>query len=319
MTDHTREYPGGYQPEESGAWPLAAMLRAAADGELTPQQQARLDAHLATHPADADRIAFEQQLRGACAKAMVGPICPDSLRARIAQIANEATSNEASLAGALGAHAGETRKRGFWLGENRRVLQALAAAVAVLVGGAFIWQVARLSSPALTESDAGAMLASFVAGEHSNCVDDPARASKFTIRELPAAPAMLASILGSEPTLPDLADLGFRFLDAGKCHVPGKGRSAHLRFETDGSALSPRGVSISLFVQEARESDLHLEEGRTYVFEPTIEYAHSAERVYAWRVGGLKYYLVGEDLDICERFRAACGMPPAEGDSPRGG
>lgn len=319
MNDQARGYPGGNQPEDSGAWPLATLLRASADGELTPDQQTRLDAHLADHPADAHRIAFEQHLREACGKAMAGSACPASLRAKITQIASESAAGDESLAGALDARSAQTRNRGFWRGENRRVLQALAASAAVLVGGAFIWQVVRLSTPTLTEPDTTALLASFVSQEHSTCLIDPKRAGKFTIQELASAPGPLRSILGAEPTLPDLAELGFRFVDAGECRVPGSGRSAHLRFETDGSGTYPAGLGISLFVQQTRESDLPLDEGRTYTFEAPVLYDRSIRRVYAWRIGELKYFLVGEDLEICERFRAACGMPPAEDDFPLGG
>lgn len=294
---------------------IPTLLRLAADGELSPAQTDQVRAHLEAHPEDADAIDFERNLRASCARAMGSAVAPAHLRARIlAQIAQSTQTSESSegthtadLADALESRAAETRDRSFWRRMTPAV-RALAAAVLLLVGGTFIYQVANIgsgsASPALAQMTS---IANFVGNEHNRCVLDPTTARKFTIRELTSAPGAFAAIVGRSPTFPDLAGVGLNFLDGGKCHVPGDGQSMHLRFQVGNS---PDRV-ISLFIQSiASESDQLFEAGKSYQLacKNPPKNQDKSPIIYGWTADGLNYFLVADDAELCESYRRAIGL-----------
>ena len=126
---------------------LPTLLRAAADGELTPAERARLDEHLGANEGDAARVAFERGLRSACGRAMGAQRCPDALRASIERIAAE--SNPEYAAG-VEARAEETRSASFWNSPKLgRVLGAAAAVVLMIGVGAVL--VSGAADPLLTQ------------------------------------------------------------------------------------------------------------------------------------------------------------------------
>ncbi len=300
---------------------LAALLRAGADDELQPDQKAHLDAHLRDHPRDTDRIEFERQLKEACGRVM-GPIsAPPALRERlIASLDRIAQDNsprqEASstapapesvrLAQGVESLSEQTRRQSFW---NRMTpaVRALAAAILLLVGGLFLLQVVNVGSGNLSLAQAHmSEIATFVGDEHDRCVIDPSRAAKFNISELDAAPALLEEIVGKSISPANLAFGGLAFRDGGRCHVPGKGDSVHLRFDV----VDQPGETVSLFIQRvADESDELFESGKSY----ELQSDNQGRAVFGWAADGLNYFLVAKDEALCESYSIERGLTPNAG------
>jgi len=296
-------------PDDSPQSPLtlsdAALIRAGADGELSDADQARLDALISAQSDIPSRIEFERQLRAACARGMAGVSPPASLRSRIesqiTQQRDEDTEQE-TLAESLHTRATQTRTRSFW----QRVTpstRALAAAILLLVGGAFLYRVFTISSGSLSPAMAQHVteIASFVGNEHTRCIIDPTRQSKFTIHELDDTPQEFAQIIGTSPAFPDLIALGLRFRDGGQCDVPGQGPSMHLRFDV----VADPDRTVSLFIQRvADQSDEIFKPGKSY------QLTSSSERtIYAWTADGLNYFLVSNSKALVESYRIASGLP----------
>lgn len=285
---------------------IAALLRAAADGELTPEQQQRLDTHLAQNPGDAGRIEFERELREACSRAMGGVTCPAALRARVEALASNAASVEAAadqaMAARLGNRAAETSKRSFWSQHSRFVVQAMAAVLVIGVGSVFIMQSIQTASKSVLD---GAPLeqvafrneiAQFVSAEHHRCCEEEAAEAKFVVRDASEAAEQFGELLGAPLDLPGATGpieiVSFR--GGGQCGVPGSdGISVHMRFDFDRGAgeLS----KVSLFIAPDRGL-LPIEVGTTYRVN-TKACGIAGASILVWTDGALVYYIVAEADD----------------------
>lgn len=296
--------------QSSSNLPVAALLRCCADGELTDQQKAQLEAHLNAHPDDDMRVEFERQLRKACERSMAGSArCPEALRKRVMALAAASTDADAdhSPAPVPVVLASATRNRSFWISSSR----FMAVAAAVLLGLTLAFQIGRWSSvvPASPEDGTQVVLATrateFVRREHSRCAKlrDAEIGNKFTATEAEGLSGAFQSVLGKNLTLEDLishAD-SVRFVDAGRCGVPG-GRSLHIRLST---LAEGQEHTASLFVQEDT-GRLQLSEGKTYQFAEGEENGRLS--VYVWRRAGLLYWLVCDRSDS-PRMIQALGAP----------
>lgn len=296
--------------ESNGAMSVAALLRCAADNELTAEQRAQLDTHLARHPQDQGRIEHEQQLRRACSRVMgSSEQCPAALRSTLqAMCARSGTALDVdahSSAQRAGGRQGfeadvlttqirtQTRQRSFWSGMARGL--AIAAALAMALTLAF--QVGR-TSVTLQADGSEVLLAArateYVAREHGRCrpLDDPSLSAKFTETSAEQLPAAFKSVLGTSMSLSDLITQAetVRFIDAGKCGVPG-GKSLHMRLSslTDGQEHT-----ASLFIQEYT-GKLHLAEGVSYHMAGGQDMDKPC--VYVWRKDSLIYWLVCDRSD----------------------
>lgn len=312
-------HPGG-EPAGSGAGLTpATLIRCAADGELSAEQHRALADHLAAHPGDEARIEFERGLRSACGQAMGQVRCPDALRARVLAIAaaaraseNEglaATENPATVGGAA------TRERSFWQsawsgGGMQRALGALAAAIVLLVSGGFLIQMSRTTPAGFVENDAMLQRASFVAKEHRACEIDPSRLAKFTVTELDRAPGQLASLLGAGASMPDLQQAGFEFKGSGECHLPGGGRSAHIRLRSPTLPDGTGGCTVSLFMQAGATDGIDMQPGKAYqlTLPPDASGSNAAPTIYAWQADGVSYFLVSERQVMCEKVARSVGL-----------
>ncbi|MCW5755411.1 MAG: zf-HC2 domain-containing protein [Phycisphaeraceae bacterium] len=287
------------QSTNSNELPLTggAFLRAAADGELSPAEQARLEAHLAANPADKARISFETGLRSCCCRVMSSAKCPDALRNRIL---DQITSTDTVSPPAA-------RARSFWATHGtRRWLGAIAAAVVLFVGVAFVMNLTRYGANVPSQAQF-AQVVSYVAKEHRECDINPDRVRKFTIASIEDAPGALASIVGSEPTVPNLEAAGMVFKGAGRCRVPDGGQSAHLRFEMPDPDGGPP-QRLSLFIQQRTALTPDLDENVAYLLTDKDGVSYGSV-VYAWRKGDVLYYLVAKKLSACNKFRDAVGIP----------
>lgn len=292
-------------PKPDSEMTIAALLRCAADGELTPEQEARLCAHLDESPGCSQRIEFEQKLREACCDCYSDDqACPDSLRSKVAGMCREACSE--GTPAVVGSST--TRERGFWAGS---LFRGLAVAAVLILAVTLAFQVGQRSAPGgAVQSEAQVQLAArateFVTNEHLRC--DESRKSdlsyKFTTTKPEDLPAAFEQVMGKKLTLEDLVAHAesIRFVDAGRCGVPGKGRSLHVRLSlpTEGGPHF-----ASLFVQED-QGDLGLSEGKSYHLAGGNEMDKPC--VFVWKNTGMIFWLVCERADA-SNVREAVGAP----------
>lgn len=299
--NHQPDNPPQHEPESAAQLPVAVLLRLAADDELDASAQSQLQAHLRAHPEDQTIIEAERALRRACSRACSGDAnTPPSLCSRIDSIIAQSRQHETQSASPASTSpastpvvddepsipqslAAQTRSRRFWVGQTVVRYAALAAMIALVALVAF--QVGRSSD---SWKPMGTQIAAFARHEHTRCLTDmPVIESKFTIKELDKVPSEFAAITGKTVTLPAILhaqQAGLEFIDAGQCHLPGKGKSMQIRFRT---ADNPDEI-LSLWVQDD-DGQLPLKEGTTY----TTGSGRNCVRL--WRVDGIRYVLVCPD------------------------
>lgn len=281
--------------------PIAALLRMAADGELSAEQEARLRAHLAAHPGDAERVEFERRLRAACARACTPETdAPPALRDKVLACCRQGANG-------LAVH---TRTEGFWAGRMLVRFGAVAALIALVAVVAF--QTGRFGRPAGGPGSVATIeqVARFARAEHGRCIGLPdADDAKFTIETLDQLGAEFAALAGRDISLGAIAaaeSQGLHFVDAGRCHLPGGGTAMHIRFRTDG----PGAGLVSVWAQV--DGTLDLEEGLTY------KAGEGCDCVRLWRVGEVRYVMVCSDDQeqpvaekalACPSQARACGTP----------
>ena len=274
---------------------IATLLRLAADGELSAEQDAALRAHLEAYPEDRARVDFDRKLRDACGCACVPDCCaPESLRQRVLACCSHTPggaaaggSTDPQLADRLAARAGQTSDSGFWSGRTLARLGTIAAVVALV--GLVSYMVGR-STPAGGPQDQPTIrtveerISNYVRSEHNRCAgSNPEIGNKFNINDPSEIPAVFESIIGQPFSLAcvlDANDHGLRFVDAGRCYPPG-GDAIHVRFVTDDEAASP----VSLWIQKD-DGSLPMEDGITYTA------GTGCDCVRFWRVDGVRYVLI---------------------------
>ncbi len=283
------------------------MLRAAADGELSPAQRAELEATLTESETGA--IATEAALRQAVGRVMAGPVAPAGLRDRVLAAAGAADATAEAYPDLEDDAPPAPIPMAPWL----RPLSVAAAVILMVAGGMLILRAAGGgASPAprqqLASGDAGGEiqlveLRQFMTQEHDRCFrDEDHAARKFSEARLAEIPERFRDLLGSEISIEEMLKAGLTLEGAGKCHVPGPGKSIHLRLR----AVLPDGpLNLSLFVQNDSPNRLALQEGAPYELTPADGSAAKL-KIIAWRRAGLAYYLVAEP-EACERVRAAMG------------
>ncbi|MEQ8770286.1 MAG: hypothetical protein RIB60_07235 [Phycisphaerales bacterium] len=297
---------------------LAALLRAGADDELTPAEQARLDEHLAANGGDAARVAFERGLRAACGKAMGGERCPDALRATIERIVAE--SNPVYGEG-IEAKATETRSASFWSSPRFVGVVGAAAAIALMfaIGGVLVGQPGASNSGNQLASGGATsdlqyvayrnQVSRFVANEHNRCWES----EEVTNRKFVMTGSTLAdefrNQLGSEVHIPALDQPveQIKFRGGGKCHLPKTDATLHLRWDVAGEGGEP-ATAVSMFVAPDNGM-LPLSEGVTYEINGKECGAEGAS-LLVWTKGGMTFFLVSDSLTgACDKFRKQMGAP----------
>lgn len=284
-------------------WPLGVMLRAAADGELPEKLNDRLRSSSEACESSDARIAFERNLRSACARVLQpdteeAPAASAELHATIGRIASAAraatntavhpaTKREASAAGRRRA----ARRLG-WI-----ALTAITLVVGVAVG-------MKLAAPAptfLTSPErARIALTGFLESEHRRCtLNERALKNKMTEYTLSEVPTKFAGLLGAELSVASVQRAGYQFLGCGRCAVPGRGESVHLIFrDSSRPALTSEqraalkngdDAQLSLFIQSDTD-ELPIDANTTYRLETGL----GEPLVLIWRRDGLVYYLVTE-------------------------
>jgi len=305
-------FPGGIPTDDAGR---AAVIRAAADGELDAELASGENSELALMIEDAHaEVSFERGLRAATGRVMVGAVAPAGLRERILASAADAgtDSQDNAMAAGLEERAKETRSAGFWSGmlTRGRVFGAIAAILLIGFASVFVSQMSNLNG---MNSDTLAYrtdLARFVSSEHTRTLDDKVADSKYIYKIVDDAEIGIAENLAQTPVIPPCDDL-IKFRGAAPCGVPGKGPSDHMQFVLPGENGEP-GRTVSVFVKQDR-GELTIEEGTAYLIN--VEACGLSDMyICVWRRDGLLYTLVSEDSNapMCAVFLSQFGISPPE-------
>jgi len=302
------------RPELDGA----ALLRAAADGELTPAEAERVDALLCHCHVSRCRVEFERELRSACGRVMSKECCPEALRAKIRAMAATACADADALGERPESRAEQTRARSFWTGSRVIGLVAAAAAVIGLAATAVLLVQTPAGAPGAGQLEYVRFrdkVAKFVADEHDRCWQNADAANaKFVIKDPEAVKDEFQKVLGHRIDLPvwHQPTQTLLFRGAGKCHVPGSdGKSVHLRFDIPESEGHPM-AGVSLFMAPDT-GELPIEPGTTYVID-TVPCGAGGDSVLVWTDQGTLFYLVADaKTGGCDKLRAALGGPAATG------
>lgn len=299
-------------PEGSGFDPRrlseAARIRAAADNEL-PADAVPAGEHAAK------QIDFERALRDSVGRSMGDAQAPEALRARVlALMAQQPDEQEHAAVHRHGAHerGREVDPGRAAAGRRPRSMRwAIAAAMVALVGGVAVSQ-RWLATPGVPlSSERASLLISFMSEEHKACADfGPLFERKMKVRDEAAAVKEAIELLARVPEVLELpgdemARAGYRFAGLGRCHVPGRGRSAHLIYKAQES-VSPGAPPVSLFVQED-SGEIALEDQCSY----RSEGGDVRPCLRMWRKDGLVYYLITPQ-GTPDAIRRAFAVPERE-------
>ncbi len=278
---------------------VRGYLAAFADGELDVEQNLRVLEHMAMDPQSTRRVMHQQQLRQAVGRVIRGdaPGAPADLRGKV----------EAALADVPATNTPRsTRAPRSVLAVIGRWAPAAVAAV-LLVSALTVLRTADSSGPAVAGADvlfSAAKVQEF-GRRHVSCsrMLDRLHGSELFPRQVSQLPGALTAYLGdSGPVLGslDLTGLGYRFVGAGKCLVPGTG-SVHLVYEA--AERTARSDSLSLWIR-AYDGKTDIEPGKLY----TASGPSAVHPVLVWRVGDVVYYLVGDGPEqtrvAAERLRS---------------
>ncbi|MEM8834270.1 MAG: hypothetical protein AAGD00_00485 [Planctomycetota bacterium] len=309
-----------------------AVIRAAADGEMTPEQRDAFEALADSDPQRDRRVAFEQGLRGSVARSMSGVEVPAGLRSSVLAVMRDESDGAADVVRVAGS---DTRSTSFWA--RAAAVGAIAAAVA-LVGvistnqpgprgggqqlagnsaqatgaGDEFFEIDDSSAP----SQNAARLVSFVAGEHDRCnmyedhfdrkfvAQDKASAITMAVEVLPSVPSveMLQQHISSK--MDSLSSLGYEFSGLGPCMVPGTSRSVHLIY----TSSDPSNGAISLFVAETEGMDsCTLKPGTCHT--RTCSKAGHTLAVWKDEAAGLVFFLVVPDQETLDETAEPLSVP----------
>jgi len=280
------------------------VIRAGADGELCAADLDALHDLREADPTTDERLACERTLRARLARVMWRPDrAPHTLRSEIrAMFERERGAGLPAVApaGPLG-----RRDRTFWIGGPTWLAVAAALALLTAVSVVSRWPIAPAPWPGI-QTGINAHLASaahFIVAEHDRCSEfDTYYEHKFTVRDAASAGDAAVALLGTPPAAVRLNDAGYRFAGLGRCAVPGPGVSLHMLY----TAIDPGRPTLSLFVQQ--------DTGRDDI-EPGVRYRVNhpdGSAVYAWRDGGLVYYLFSPDARAEADATRLLGAPALE-------
>lgn len=275
--------------------PIGALLRLAADDELTADEADRLERHLREHPEDRARIDAERGLRARVGQLGAQAPAPSSdLRERVAGIlAGDASEADAPVI--------RRTDRSFW--QRSLAPLAIAASLLLVVSASLIIRQAAVSTSGAWMSETfGAEVAGFVDREHDRCAGlNDATNMKFVTNTIDGANALMLKRLGAAPATIDLSSRGLTLAGAGACHVPGEGRSVHVLYRPTGED----GAPVSLFVQSGAAAFEGVDERSLCIQRPSGE----RDEVLVWRRDGLLYYLVSPPGRDAEALLGALGAP----------
>ncbi len=259
------------------------LLRAAADGALTPGEKTAFDAHLAQHSEDASVIAFERRLRTELGRAFSMEAAPTELEERIHRMTSE------------------VRPR------SRRWAVQLLAAAAVLAVTALGIRLLQGDTDEFGFAGRSGLVRFLATHPHDCPITIERTMEEFHVRHFGGAVSELGSLLGKAPVLGDLEESSLEFKGMGYCGIPGNKVSMHLLFS--GAIGSPlEGAMLSVYVQPD-DGRLPLTDGATYRLLPKAPEFSELE-MFVWRRDGLDYFVVTPDANAGGIVLASAGAPP---------
>ncbi|MBI5362444.1 MAG: hypothetical protein HZA53_04640 [Planctomycetes bacterium] len=260
------------------------LLRAAADGELTPAERRDYEIHLARHPEDARVVEFEQQLRSRLGTALTVGEKPPELEDRVRRIADASRP-----------------------GRARRFVPYLVAAGILAVAAVGLLLALRRNVDDFGFQGRG-KLVDFLGAHAKECPITIQRTiEEFNVHRLGEAVTDIEARLGSAPVLGDLDSVGLSFRGMGLCGIPGHGVSLHLQFMgQQGSRLE--GTMLSVYVQ-GDDGRMPLVDGVTYRLQPKTEELASVQ-MYVWRRAGIDYFVVTPHVEAGLAVLASAGVAP---------
>ena len=208
------------------------------------------------------------------------------------------------------ADASETRApRPGVLAKIGRWAPLAAAAVLLLAAlGLYLQSDARWADGLRLGTQASSILPASMARQmdqrHGVCSSDTTellRHAMFpdSVRELPAAVARQLDASGRGVVPLDLSVLGYRYVRAGECNVPGE-PAAHIVYHADAASSQRDGANeppaLSLWITPDRGQFDAIDDGRVFMARIT----ETRHPVMLWKRGGLVYLLLGEKLTDVE-------------------
>lgn len=313
----TNEHESQHNPPHGT--PDAQTIRLAADGELSADEMARIEALAHEDERIADRLAHERSLREAVGRALSGGVeTPAELRERVTHAMSSVPDSEiASVPGDTGTQEkdvvrpreGDTRRRDFWT----RMPAVLAMAATITLVASVLIVSFSMSRPLYEDPQFGARVVSFLEREHDSCAAFTEHFDrKLVARSLEDARRISDEWIGEsvyalslDPRTWD--EHGFEFMGFGPCGVPGAERSAHMLLR---STEAPSQVA-SLFV--------HKDDGRLDFASSNCCYVNDGgqgtdETVVVWSRDGLVYYLYAPNGDALTGARDLFSTPENERD-----
>jgi anti-sigma factor RsiW len=300
------------------------LIRRYVDGELDAEQAANIEQRLESDAQLRARVHFEHLLRQRVDAVMRRETAaPPGLAERISAALSETSTDPqpevvVGRVDSSGAVAGRG-KRSRRIGPSSMSVLAIAAAL-ILIAGAIVFSIFGPQIPDASDPTVSSNLvtetARFVENVHIRCESDPktlADVSPWQTRE--EAEDRLTDHLGDgQVSVLDLSALGYEFIGAGKCRVPGPVPSGHFFHKRPGAG--GQGASmVSLYVvpdkgQYADQiEDYRLREWFELPAEPG-----SDDRILGISNGSIIYFLVCPChpglTDLKEAI--AAGLPPGE-------
>jgi len=271
------------------------LIRAYADGELPPDEQAAFTQRMAEDPELMLRVLDEQRLRAAVASVAKrhAPATPQDLRDRLAAMdIPEQSAQPAQPSQPLQtAQPAAVARMSPW---SRWV--PLAAAAVVLLAAMVTFQAARNAdqpgpASAIAQVGLGDRKAEKFAMRHLQCSRDPSELQGDP--SLPSSADALDQAIATRLDAPvsglDLSGIGYRFVKVGHCTIPSR-ESLHLIYE----AINPsddRPHRISLWVApHTGERSNGLAPGKVH----RLELPGSDLPLVLWSDGRMNYYLVAD-------------------------
>ena len=240
---------------------IDSLVTAFIDGELNPVDRQLIEQHLSRCGACRSRVAAEQsvhELMQERKSALCHGHAPAILRSRCATAARFSTAGTKSPASADRANAGRTARFGrrawAWLAPL-----SAAASLAVIVGGAFLYQATAESSH---------LLAAELAADHMKCF--AMNAVLGTHQSAETVQSSMASGFGWNMRLPVGAEReGLELVGSRPC-LYGEGKIAHIMYRHNGEPLSlfmlPRTVRPEQLVETlGHECAIWSSQDRTFV------------------------------------------------------
>ncbi|MCA9291466.1 MAG: hypothetical protein KDA25_10080 [Phycisphaerales bacterium] len=215
---------------------LPNLIRRYADGELAPEDAARVEAAVRSRPDLAGMLATERRLREQVGRVMADadPV-PVGLadRIRLAMVRESARTSAGRHPAAL----------------HRSNLFAIAATLALITGVVLI----GIFGPSIDSlqnhrPDVVASAAAYAATEHHKCATCRETTEKrCTYCTAPDASRELSTYLAADVCIVDLGDLGYKFIGGGRCGFPHAERAAQLIYERPRDDGKP-GERVSIFM-----------------------------------------------------------------------